>query len=62
MNELAKLCIKQGTGDYMKTLTIRTTDPIYKKLKELSAKDKRSLNNYIVILLEQHISALSDRR
>lgn len=39
----------------LKPLPVRVDKETYRKLKELADKDRRSLNNYVNIILEKHI-------
>lgn len=38
-----------------KTKTIRLSEPLLDSLQQLAKQDKRSLNNYIEIALENHL-------
>ena len=34
---------------------MRIPTPIYEELKELAEKDNRSINNYLTIMIQQHV-------
>lgn len=46
----------------MKKFTLRLDDPLAKKLGLLAKKEKRSINNYLVILIEREAKISSDKK
>jgi predicted HicB family RNase H-like nuclease len=42
-------------------LMLRLPEDVHKKIVELAEKDKRSMNNYIVRVLESHIKEISPK-
>ncbi|MBK8396106.1 MAG: hypothetical protein IPL26_12830 [Leptospiraceae bacterium] len=45
----------------MKKITLRLDDPLAKKLGLLAKKEKRSINNYLVMLIERESEKSSDK-
>ena len=46
----------------MKTLSIRLPDELHKALTELAEKERRSLNNLIVVILEQAVRLAEEEK
>ena len=46
----------------MKKFTLRLDDPLAKKLELLAKKEKRSINNYLALLIERESEKSSDKK
>ena len=46
----------------MKKITLRLDDPLAKKLELLAKKEKRSINNYLALLIERESEKSSDKK
>ena len=46
----------------MKKITLRLDDPLAKKLELLAKKEKRSINNYLVLLIERESEKSPDKK
>ncbi len=46
----------------MKKITLRLDDPLAKKLEKLAKSEKRSINNYLVFLIERESEKSSDKK
>lgn len=46
----------------MKTLSIRLPDELHKALVELAEQERRSLNNLIVVILEQAVRLAEEEK
>ncbi len=52
---------EQPTPQSSKTLTVRLPVAMYQRIAGLAAKERRSLNNQLLVLLEQHIPEPPDK-
>ena len=46
----------------MKKITLRLDDPLAKKLEKLAKGEKRSINNYLVLLIERESGKSADKK
>lgn len=46
----------------MKKITLRLDDPLAKKLELLAKSEKRSINNYLVFLIERESKKSDDKK
>lgn len=46
----------------MKKITLRLDDPLAKKLEKLAKSEKRSINNYLVFLIERESRKGADKK
>lgn len=46
----------------MKKITLRLDDPLAEKLASLAESEKRSINNYLVMLIEREVKGAALKR
>jgi hypothetical protein len=57
--EIVLILLMRGDIMEKKRIMLYVDDEMYEQIKELADKEKRSMNNYIVMLLEKELEAAS---